>query len=253
MDKNTVERHASAIHAHGPRCWWDHREARWVCERSTSSGVDIRDMIVVHTAMLREFRLAPAAVLRVVAGDRRQTKIVDDHLALLCALLHHHHAGEDELLWPVLGPRLNDAQRALVDVAAAQHDGISRALSSVDDTRRRWAREADVGTATELAEALRSLHRLLTEHLEAEERNLLPLAAAYLTEEEWGAIGEAGASGIEKAAMLRVFGMFAYEGDPVVLASMLHTAPPPVRFLVPRLAPRAYARHARRVHGTSRP
>jgi hypothetical protein len=105
-------------HQHSTACWWDHRQARWTCERSPRHSapdpleldqdrhVDVRDMIVVHTALLREFRLAPAAVERVTTGDRRQARRVGRHLDLLCTLMHHHHAGEDELLWPVLSPRL---------------------------------------------------------------------------------------------------------------------------------------------------
>jgi hypothetical protein len=50
-----------------------------------------------------------------------------------------------------------------------------------------------------------------------------------------------------------VFGMFSYEGDPEVLATMLDSAPAPVRVVVPRIAPRIYARHAARVYGTPRP
>ena len=47
--------------------------------------------------------------------------------------------------------------------------------------------------------------------------------------------------------------MFAYEGDPQVLAGMLQAAPALPRLLVPLVAPRIYARRASRVHGTSRP
>jgi hemerythrin-like domain-containing protein len=253
MDSDTLGDLNPTAHAHTSRCWWDQRGARWVCEPAPPPGVDIRDMIVVHTAMLREFRLAPAAVLRIAAGDRQQTKTVDDYLGLLCALLHHHHAAEDELLWPVLAPRLTAAQRRLVGVAEAQHDGIEQALRSIDRARKLWHHAPGASTAGELAETLHSLHGLLNEHLEAEERDLLPLASAYLTEAEWAAIGAAGAAAVPKSSILLVFGMFAYESDPAVLAAMLHNAPPPVRFVVHRLAPRAYARHAQKIHGTRRP
>jgi hypothetical protein len=64
-------------------------------------------MLVVHTALLREFRLAAPAVARVPVGRRGQSRRVGRHLELLCDLLHHHHHGEDELLWPVLRRRLS--------------------------------------------------------------------------------------------------------------------------------------------------
>lgn len=249
----------SVDHVHDSSCWWDHREARRVCPSVTiepdapTDGTDVRDMIVVHTAMLREFRLAPDAVRRAQHGSPRQVRCVVRHVGLMNQLLHHHHAGEDALLWPVLAPRLSPAERSLVAAAEAQHAGIERGIADTEDATADWAVTQDDATTARLTGALEVLHELLREHLEAEERYLLPLASAHLSQQEWSAIGEAGAAGVPKSAMLVVFGMFAYEGDPAVVAEMLHAAPPPVRVVVRRLAPRAYARYAARVHGTPLP
>lgn len=215
--------------------------------------VDVRDMLVVHTALLREFRLAPATVTRVPPGARRQVAAVDRHLGFLCDLLHHHHTGEDKHLWPSLRTRVPDSALPLLDEAEAQHAGIEEALQRVTAARRRWARQPDAANRDELAGALRRLHALLAEHLDAEERRLLPLAAAHLSEREWMAIGESAVASLPKSALPLLFGMFAYEGDPGVLADMLKSAPPPVRLIVPRIAPAIYARRAARVHGTPRP
>ncbi|GIL36843.1 hemerythrin domain-containing protein [Phycicoccus sp. DTK01] len=261
-------------HAHDSDCWWDHRAARWACALPSSAsdagdeptppvattrdaapapGVDVRDMLVVHTALLRELRLAAPAVERVAHGDRRQARRVEQHLALLADVLHHHHSGEDELLWPVLRPRLAPPHAALLDVAESQHEGIDHALERVAAARRDWSPEAAKGSGAVLAAALRELHLLLAEHLEFEERHLLPLAAVHLTEAEWHAVGAAGAAGVPRSALPLVVGMFAYEGDPEVLATMLRSAPLVPRVLVPRIAPRVYARRALAVHGTTRP
>lgn len=215
--------------------------------------VDVRDMLVVHTALLREFRLIPQAVAGVAEGDRNRARTVDRHLRLLTGLLHHHHRGEDELLWPVLRDRLAIEDTAMLDVVEAQHAGIERVLNRVATERGEWVEHADLQSRSALIEALRTLYRLLTEHLEAEERHLLPLAAAHLTEAEWLAVGEAGATSISKTTLPLVFGMFAYEGDPEVLAGMLKGAPLVPRLIVPRIAPRAYARRAAQIYGTQRP
>jgi hemerythrin-like domain-containing protein len=251
-------------HEHTTGCRWDHEQARWECptaapvdaggpDEAGHATVDVRDMLVVHTAMLREFRLAPAAVIRVPIGARNRAVTVDRHLGLICDLLHHHHAGEDELLWPVLRPRLPPQAVAYLDEAAAQHAGLDHALDSTCTARRNWVERVDAGTRDVLVEALRCLHRLLAEHIDAEERTLLPLAAAHLTEPEWRAVGEAGAAALARRQLPLVFGMFAYEGDPDVLAGMLATAPALPRLVVPRVAPRVYARRAVQVYGTPRP
>ena len=210
-------------------------------------------MIDVHTAMLREFRLAPSAVARVPTGARRATRRVDAHLTLLCDLLHHHHSGEDELLWPPLRSLLPAGGQALLDAAEAQHAGIDRVLDQVNTARGQWRNEVDDTSRDSLIAALHRLHELLAEHLDTEERTLLLLAAAHLTRGQWAAVGAAGAASIPKSKMLLVFGMFSYEGDPDVVTDMLHSAPPPARVMVPLIAPRIYARHAKRIHGSPRP
>jgi hypothetical protein len=241
-------------HRHGTHCWWDHERAGWTCPREQQHPtVDVRDMLVVHTALLREFRLAPAAVARVPLGSRRRAAAVERHLGLLCDLLHHHHAGEDELLWPVLRDRIPAPALARLEAAEAQHEGLDAALHRVAHARRTWSGTLDGEARAALVAALRELHDLLAEHLDTEERDLLPLAARHLTEAEWHAVGAAGAASVPKQALPLVFGMFAYEGDPEVLALMLADAPAVPRAVVPRLAPRLYARRAARVHGTPRP
>jgi hypothetical protein len=49
------------------------------------------------------------------------------------------------------------------------------------------------------------------------------------------------------------FGAIMYQGNPEVISSMLAHAPMLPRLLMPVLGPRAYARYARRVHGTTKP
>ncbi|MHA3700544.1 hemerythrin domain-containing protein [Jatrophihabitans sp. YIM 134969] len=252
----------SPDHVHGTRCWWNPDQARWVCrparppsEATTTDRplVDVRDMLVVHTALLREFRLAPAAVARTSPDDRRQVGRVAAHLTLLLDLLHHHHAGEDELLWPLLVERVPPSVRAVVDQAEAQHADIDAALTDVRSELGPWVAGPDPAGGERLAGHLDKLHTVLREHLDLEERALLPHAAALLTEQEWHAIGAAAVEALPRPLLPLVFGMFAYEGDPVVLRSMLAQAPAVPRLLLPRIAPRVYARRARRVHGTRRP
>lgn len=214
--------------------------------------VDVRDMLVVHTAMLREFRLAPAAVRR-TPTERKPTETVAAHLRFLCDLLHHHHQGEDELLWPKLRERTEPSALVVIEEVEAQHEEIDATLNRVEELRTAWLGDPGSRSREQLAEALEQLHAVLRDHLDLEERALLPLAASVLTAEEWHAVGEAGAASIPKPAMPLVLGMFAYEGDPAVLATMLRSAPLPVRTLVPRIAPLVYARRAKLIHGTARP
>ncbi|MBB6627489.1 hemerythrin domain-containing protein [Nocardioides sp. KIGAM211] len=268
MNDNHVTHVHPTAHAHTSRCWWDHTKPGWVCPAGDENTppspasavvevdhaeVDTRDMVVVHTAVLREFRLLRGAVARTAGGDRDQARVVDAHLGLMCDLLHHHHEGEDELLWPLLAARLPAGSQPLLALAEAQHDGLHQALAAVGVARHAWIENASGVSRDALVRGLEVLSRLLTEHLEDEERNLLPLAATYLTAAEWQAVGEHGAASTPKAALPLVVGMFAYEGDPAVLKATLASAPLVPRLLVPRIAPGVYARRARKVYGTRTP
>lgn len=250
----------SPDHTHDSHCWWSSDEAHWVCRTPASTTltadrplVDVRDMVVVHTALLREFRLAPVAVTRTSPTDRRQVRRVAAHLTLLCDLLHHHHAGEDALLWPLLTQRAPTAVQHTIEHAETQHAQIDAALTRVRGGLEAWATAPGADTGGRLGGDLDALHTVLRAHLELEEAVLLPHAAALLTSDEWHAIGAAAVEALPKPLLPLVFGMFAYEGDPAVLADMLAQAPAVPRLLLPHVAPRAYLRRARRVHGTPRP
>ena len=214
---------------------------------------DVRDMVLVHTAMLREFRLAPAAVTRTSPADRRRAVAVADHLRFVCDLLHHHHQGEDELLWPKLRERSGPAALQVIEAVETQHEEIDATLRRVELLRVAWGDDPSAEHRDRLATELERLHVVLRDHLDLEERALLPLAATLLTLEEWQAVGEAGAASIPRSAMPLVLGMFAYEGDPAVLAEMLASAPLPVRTLMPRIGRHLYARRAKQIHGSARP
>lgn len=211
---------------------------------STPELVDTRDMIVVHTALLRELRLAPALVDCAADRDPR----VAEHLAFVLDMLTHHHEGEDRLLWPKLTARVPEEQFGLVATMENQHAMVEECATEVRTALDGWR-----GTGQELSAALRRLHGVVAEHLRTEEEQALPLAALHLTRAEWREIGESGAASTPKSRLPLVLGMFMYEGDPEVLASMLATAPAPVRVLVPLVAPRVYARYCRRLHGTATP
>ena len=73
---------------------------------TASTGIDTREMVVVHTAFRREIGAAPGLVRGVAAGDRARAHVVGDHVGLLLEMLHHHHVGEDDLLWPKLLERV---------------------------------------------------------------------------------------------------------------------------------------------------
>jgi hemerythrin-like domain-containing protein len=216
---------------------------------TAAPGVDTREMIAVHSAFRREFGLAPGLVRGVAPGDVQRAGVVADHLELIGSFLHHHHAGEDKLLWPKLLERVPAELAPTVELMERQHEGVHEVIEEMNAALGRWRAGAAETDRDQLAGALDRLHALLVEHLAAEEQHILPLASRSLTEEEWGELGKDGMAAQEKNKLPMIFGMIMKDGDPEVIKGMLANAPLVPRLLLPFIGPRAYASYARRVHG----
>jgi hemerythrin-like domain-containing protein len=208
-------------------------------------------MVAVHVAFRREFRRAPALVRGVAAGDTARSRVVADHVRFIADMLHHHHAGEDRLLWPVLLQRVPADVAPVVELMERQHEGVAAVLTEVDDVLPRWRAAAREDDREGLAGALERLTVLLEEHLGAEEERILPLAARTVTEAEWRRLGEEGLGGIPKRQLPLAIAMVMAEGDPEVVREMLTAAPLPARLLMPRVGPALLRRYERRVYGAA--
>jgi Hemerythrin HHE cation binding domain len=219
---------------------------------TTGTGIDTREMVVVHTAFRREMGAAAGLVRGVAPGDRARARVVADHVGLLLEMLHHHHVSEDELLWPKLLERVPEGLTATVLLMESQHELIAGELETAQAALPSWRAAAGVTVRDRLAAALDRLQPLLVEHLAAEEQEILPLAARALTQQEWDELGERGMAGIPKARLAMVFGMLMADGDPEVLRAMIAHAPLVPRLVVPRIAPRAYGRYTRQVYRVPR-
>ncbi len=214
-------------------------------------GADVRDMFMVHTMMHREFQLLPQLVRDVAEGDTKRAAVVARHAELLCLVLHLHHEGEDVILWPLLLERGGDQALAIVPTMEEQHHGIEAALELVTMLLPGWKATTRNGEA--LAGAFDVLFDRLLEHMTTEENKILPLAEKLVTAAEWAKLGEHGLSKSPKKDLPLVLGMTMYEGDPEVVGEVLSHAPLMARLIMPLVAPRLYASHARRVHGTATP
>ena len=220
---------------------------------TTTAPTDTSVMYVLHSFFRREFRLAGGVVRGVPAGDLGRAAEVADHLDFIGTALHHHHTTEDDLLWPVLLERVPEELAPIVRLMESQHERVEALLAEINDVLPRFRTTADAADRDRLAELFDTLYVHLAEHLDAEEERLLPIAARNVSQAEWDAISEAGKSKTPRALQSLTFGMYMYDGDPEVVAGMLHGAPPPVRWLVPKVAGRAFRKHALRVHGTATP
>jgi hypothetical protein len=204
-------------------------------ERSVppDSPADVGFMRALHAALRRDLarlqavagRLdgsAPPAVLAGWDGFRSQ--------------LENHHAAEDDDLWPMLRPQLSDpAELAVVDEMVEEHRHIPAALADVDTALR---------SGGDLMTPVERLSTVVRDHLEHEEREVLPLIEHHLTRAQWRSflLTERDRRSLRERPEFLTW--ILDDADEQDAAAVLAEMPPPARLVYRRvLRPRYAAQH----------
>ncbi|MEU6865480.1 hemerythrin domain-containing protein [Streptomyces sp. NPDC046876] len=197
------------------------------------------EMVVVHRVFRRESALLPRLVRAVPEGATERAAVVGSHLAEYVTGLHHHHTVEDETIWPLLRERAEAAAEGadIVVRMEEQHARIDRSLAEVTDLAPAWRRSPYRAAAEDLAGALEEHRSALLEHLDDEERLVLPLVEEHLSVAEWDAVGRRGMETVPKDKLLLALGALLEDADPQERAYFLDRAP-----LIGRLLWKAFGR-----------
>lgn len=215
-------------------------------QTSNQTLTNVHDMVVAHRTFRREFRLLPDLVRKVAPGDTARAAVLAGHGRMLLTGLHLHHNSEDVLLWPKLLERCPpDAE--LVHRMEAQHERVHDALEKLGPALERWEAEARPAVSEEVAVGFEALHEALVEHLDEEEREILPLAARHLTQREWNELGEHGVKDMRKKDLPIMFGAVAEDATPEERAELYSFVPLPVRVLLKTVFAWQYRRYINRV------
>ena len=215
---------------------------------TTTARPRIEEMYVVHRVFRRELTLLPRLVRAVREGDTDRAALVGGHLRLVLDGLHLHHTGEDEVLWPRLLERAAPSAE-LVHTMQTQHDLVDRHLDRLDPLLDEWMRSAAVVRGEQVARITDDLRESLLEHLDLEEREILPLISEHITVAEWALLGEHGRGSMPAKLLPLLFGSIMEDADPEERAMMLEPLPAPVRLLMRTWGARRYTRYIRRVRG----
>jgi hypothetical protein len=211
-----------------------------------SAYADTRDMNTVHILFRREFGLMPDLVQSVADGDAGRAKIVAGHIRLMNGVLHHHHAAEDAVLWPLLLERAPKEVEPVVHLAEGHHQRLDTLLDVVGQRLDAWADGAAAGDAEALGLALRQLDVVLFEHMDLEEQLVLPVVSRHIFASEWGEMGQKSIAENPPDDVPLLFGMALYEGGQEIV-------PEPLRADILPVAPGVYGDYAERVYGTRTP
>jgi len=215
---------------------------------STSQASDPWEMALIHSLIQRGFEQAREAVLGPEAPVRADA--VADYVSFHLHGLEAHHSSEDELLWPILYERAS-MSGALIRRMEEQHAGLHDAL---DTTRRELASWQTVPTSERseaLSTALGTVVDRLTEHLAEEERDVVPLIAAYITQAEWDHLGKVAFSKFTPKQRFIAMGEMLAVASPTEAARMLAGLPAPIKVIWRLVGHRRYQRFIAEVRGKS--
>jgi iron-sulfur cluster repair protein YtfE (RIC family) len=218
----------------------------------TATKPDVQEMVIVHRMFRREYRLAPVLVRGVAVGDRPRAAVVAAHLRELTVMLHHHHQGEDDLVWPRLHAR-TPLSAELVHRMESQHVEVGGLLAQLDELLPSWAAEPGLAQRESLAATLDALAPALEAHLDEEEREILPLIERHLTDTEWDELGKRAVAAIPKARLLVLLGYILEEASPSERTTMLGVLPPPVRLIYKTVGQRKHVKERDRIRAGTVP
>jgi hypothetical protein len=192
--------------------------------RHGTGDADLTIMLAAHDAFRRDLtRLARAAAAANLSDPARRQSVAAGW-ELFKHQLHLHHTAEDELIWPVLRPRLAHSPAAQDTLSAmeAEHEQIDPLLAAVDAEFAGGDRPADV---------IDALTSALTGHLAHEERDGLPLIGVALTAAQWRGVGRKIASKNGLSNGSEMFAWMLDGADREHTAATLGQLPPPLRVL----------------------
>jgi hypothetical protein len=192
--------------------------------RHGTGDADLTIMLAAHDAFRRDLtRLARTAAAANLSDPARRQSVAAGW-ELFKHQLHLHHTAEDELIWPVLRPRLAHSPAAQDTLSAmeAEHEQIDPLLAAVDAEFAGGDRPADV---------IDALTSALTGHLAHEERDGLPLIGVALTAAQWRGVGRKIASKNGLSNGSEMFAWMLDGADREHTAATLGQLPPPLRVL----------------------
>jgi hemerythrin-like domain-containing protein len=148
------------------------------------AGCDTSGLILVHRILRWLYRELPLLIREVNAGDVERAAIVGRYAHLDFYALHMHHETEDIALWDRLTSR--DPGCALhVDQMRAQHAEVAAQLARIEPQLAPWVATADPGLRDGFAGDIETLRDTLSAHLRQEEDDILPVAGAVMSQQEW--------------------------------------------------------------------
>lgn len=210
--------------------------------------IDHSGMYVMHFAFRRDLADLVGAVAVTPAADDASWTRLRDYWDLFAELLHHHHAAEDDHLWPALaeavGAHGTSTDSSSIAAMEDEHAAIGQALGRCRQGFHDMLTDPSLSHRDELHDHLVDARRTVEEHLSHEEREALPLVSRVMDPAAYAEV-ERRIGRHYPVRILATLVPWAFHGLPADDAHrLLALAPPPQRLLL-RLTSRRFARRHR--------
>jgi hemerythrin-like domain-containing protein len=137
------------------------------------------DMIAVHQALLA----APELVSK-AGTDPERVDVIASFYDNVLEFLHVHHAGEDELIYPMLEERCTQ-EKGLLERIDDQHRLLDEPMAEASAIIAAWRAAPSDDRGRAVVDAISTIDSTLRPHLVEEEDTVLPIASAWISPEEW--------------------------------------------------------------------
>jgi hemerythrin-like domain-containing protein len=205
---------------------------------------------VFHTALRRDLARTLDALTATESPDLRKRRALAEHLGLVLDLLHHHHTGEDEGLWPLVRRRAPDLA-AQLDMMEAEHAAVAGAIQSTRTAATRYSSDP-TSAGDDLRNAVRTLRDTLLPHLDHEETEVMPRVMRALSRQDWSALARREVRSSGSFALAGTGLLWTLDGlDPERRALFNRQVPALLRWLVDKRYGRAYRRRTALAFGTT--
>ncbi|GIH14297.1 hemerythrin domain-containing protein [Rugosimonospora africana] len=212
--------------------------------RGESDPADTRMMGIVHNALRRDLERMQAVLTSQPYPRGRQRRALGEHAVWLMDLLHAHHTGEDEGLWPLVRQR-NPQAGPLLDSLDADHRRIAPAVDATIAAGRRYADTTTEDARADLVTALAVLVTVLVPHLDREVEEGMPVVSASITQADWHSWDQKYNVKPKSLQQLGLEGHWLLDGiDPEGYQTVVHVVPAVARFILLHGFARAYRRRA---------
>lgn len=183
-----------------------------------------QEMILIHRVFRREAAQLQHYVSATRTGDVARARQLAQVVREYIGGLHHHHNGEDQLIWPLLHERAR-IHHDLVSLMQLQHRDLDVTLTTIEQLLPCWEATAADPDRDALVAAFAEHQRVMHQHLADEETQVMPLVEEHLTLAEWERVGRNGLENMPKDKVFRALGAILEDATPEERAVFMKKVP----------------------------